>query len=58
MRRAIFLDTETTGLDPSKAQVVEIAFKVVDVGSGACLGSFQSVVALSKEEWDRADPVA
>ena len=58
MRRAIILDTETTGLDPSKAQVVEIAFKVVDIGSGACLESFQSVVALSKEEWDRADPVA
>ncbi len=58
MRRAIILDTETTGLDSSKAQVVEIAFKVIDVGSGACLESFQSVVALSKEEWDRADPVA
>ena len=58
MRRAIVLDTETTGLDPSKAQVVDIAFKVVDIGSGACLGSFQSVVALSKEEWALADPIA
>ena len=58
MRRAIILDTETTGLDTSKAKVVEIAFKVVDISSGDCLESFQSVVALSKEEWDRADPVA
>lgn len=58
MRRVIILDTETTGLDTSKAQVVEIAFKVVDVGSGACLESFQSVVTLSKEEWARADPAA
>jgi len=35
MRRVIILDTETTGLDPSKARVIEIAFKVIDVGSGA-----------------------
>lgn len=58
MRRVIILDTETTGLDPSKARVIEIAFKVIDVGSGACLESFQSVVAISKEEWDMAEPAA
>ncbi len=58
MRRVIILDTETTGLDPSKAQVIEIAFKIIDVASGACLGAFQSVVAISKEEWAMAEPAA
>ena len=47
MRRAIILDTETTGLVVSKAQIVEIAFKVINTNSGKCLASFQSVVALS-----------
>ena len=55
MRRAIILDTETTGLDASKAQIVEIAFKVVNTDSGECLNSFQGVVALSKKEWRDAD---
>ena len=55
MRRAIILDTETTGLDASKAQIVEIAFKVVNTNSGECLASFQSVVALSEKEWKDAD---
>ena len=58
MRRAIFLDIETTGLDASKAQALEIAFKVVNTESGKCLGSFQSVVSLSKKEWRDADPIA
>ena len=58
MRRAIILDTETTGLDASKAQIVEIAFKVVNTNSGECLASFQSVVALSEKEWNEADPGA
>jgi len=58
MRRAIILDTETTGLDASKAYALEIALKVVNTETGKCLGSFQSVVALSKKEWGGADPAA
>ena len=58
MRRAIILDTETTGLDASKAYALEIALKVVNTETGKCLGSFQSVVTLSKKEWEDADSMA
>ena len=58
MRRAIVLDTETTGLDSSKAKLLEIALKVVNTETGECLGSFQSVVTLSEKEWRDADPGA
>ena len=32
--QAIFLDTETTGLDPFRHKLLEIAFKVVDIPPG------------------------
>lgn len=50
----IFLDTETTGLDPTKTHVVEIALRVADAVTGEILGSFESVVLLSEEQWSHA----
>ena len=58
MKRAVILDSETTGLDASRHQILEIALKVVETGTGEWLGAFQSVVSLSKKEWGDADPKA
>ena len=58
MKIAIVLDTETTGLDPAKTHVVEIALKIVDTVRGTLLAEYENVVALSAEEWSKAEPKA
>jgi len=54
----IFLDTETSGLDPQKHVILEIAFKLVDMVRGKIIGSYQSIADVSPEEWQRASPEA
>lgn len=56
--KAIFLDIETTGLDPYLQHPIDIALKVVDLASGCCVGEYQSLVTLSKEKWVKHDPVS
>ena len=58
MRRAIILDTETTGLDSVKSCVIEIALKVINTETGEHIDSFQSISKMSKKEWGNADPKA
>ncbi len=41
--QAIFLDIETTGLDPFFHRILEIAFKIVDVPSGYEKLTYQSI---------------
>ncbi len=54
----IFLDLETTGLDPTKHRVIEVAFQVFDLATGECRARFQDFVRQSKEVWDLSDPVS
>lgn len=56
--QAIFLDTETTGLDPFFHRLLEIAFKVVDVHSGYEKLTYQTIVKQPLEVWERRDPVS
>lgn len=51
VRMGIFLDTETSGLDPRKQHLIEIAFKVIEMSSGELLHTYDSVIALSEQEW-------
>ncbi len=53
---AIFLDTETNGLNAHKHRVIEIALQIVDVFTGELKDEFHSVVSISKEDWDKSDP--
>lgn len=53
--QAIFLDTETTGLDPLTHRLLEIAFKVVDIPSGCEKLTYQAIVKQSWEVWERRD---
>jgi|GEM_PF-280296 len=53
--QAIFLDTETTGLDPFSHRLLEIAFKIVDVSSGQEKLTYQSVVKQPLEVWKQRD---
>ena len=52
----IFLDTETTGLDPEKHRTLEIAFKAIEMISGKTLISYESIVSQPAEIWAKADP--
>lgn len=51
----IFLDTETNGLNAKKHRVLEIAYKVIDLYSGAFEESFHAVLSLSPETWELSD---
>jgi len=53
---AVFLDQETTGLDPKQHHLIEIAFKIVDLQSGKVIASFQKVIKLTPEQWEKRDP--
>ncbi|MEN9344445.1 MAG: hypothetical protein RLZZ453_1232 [Chlamydiota bacterium] len=52
----IFLDTETNGLDLFEHKVIEIAFDLVDLNSGALIDTFHATVACSSDEWKKSDP--
>lgn len=52
----IFLDSETNGLNPLKHKILEIAFKIVDLGSGEVREEFQSLIAQPRTEWEKSDP--
>lgn len=51
----IFLDTETNGLNPQKHKLLEIAYKIVDVGQGILLETFESLVFQKEEIWNGSD---
>jgi len=52
----IFLDTETTGLDPDKHRTLEIAYKVLDSRSDLAVISYEATVSQPAEVWAEADP--
>lgn len=51
----VFLDTETNGLNPQKHKIIEIAFQIVDLLTGVCKDSFESIVAISSEDWQKSN---
>ncbi len=53
---AVFLDIETTGLDPYRHSPIDIAMKIVDTSTGELKGTYQSVLKLDEEHWERRDP--
>jgi oligoribonuclease len=52
----IFLDTETTGLNPEKHRIIEIAYKVINSLSKRVVISYESIVSQPLEVWAAADP--
>ena len=54
--QAIFLDLETSGLDPFRHRILEIAFKIIDLSSGKEEGSYYAVVKQPFVVWEEADP--
>lgn len=52
----IFLDTETTGLDPAIHKILEIAFKVLDTKKDQLICSYSSLLCHHDDVWDKRDP--
>ncbi|MCC5831861.1 MAG: 3'-5' exonuclease [Chlamydiales bacterium] len=52
----IFLDTETTGLDPDKHRTLEIAYRVIDSLTDRSIVSYETLVSQPLEVWAEADP--
>ncbi len=53
--QAIFLDTETTGLDQKKHRLLDIAFKIVDLPSGYEKLTYQAIIRQPLEVWEERD---
>lgn len=56
MMLTVFLDQETTGLDPIKHRLLEIAFKIFDVNTGELKAKYESIVNQPYEVWESRDP--
>ena len=52
----IFLDTEANGLNAYKHKVIEVAYKILDVNSGALKDQFEAVIFQPYEVWQESDP--
>lgn len=48
MKTILLLDTETTGLDPKKDQVIEVAVARYDLDHGTVIDSFASLICCSR----------
>lgn len=55
---AIFLDIETTGLDPTWHHPIDLAFKVIDMTTGEEKASFQSLIKQPHTAWSQRDPAS
>lgn len=53
---ALFLDIETTGLDPRVHCPVEIAFKGVDLNSQKSIFTYNDAIAIDEDKWKLACP--
>ncbi len=51
----IFLDLETSGLDPRKHRVLEIAIEVVDLASDSVKASYETMVFQDENVWGERD---
>lgn len=52
----IFLDSETNGLNFQRHQVIEIAYKLVNMLNGETIAEYDSLITQPIEEWEKSDP--
>jgi len=51
----IFLDTEANGLNSQIHKILELAYKIVDLKTGALKDEYQTVIAQPIEAWEKSD---
>ncbi len=52
----VFLDTETSGLNPDTHRILEIAFRIIDSQSGKHVVNYDAIIDQPSEVWAAADP--
>jgi oligoribonuclease len=52
----VFIDTETSGLDPFLHVPIEIGVVVVDLMTGQEMASYETLLCATDEEWQASDP--
>lgn len=53
--RAIFLDIETTGLDPFRHSPIDIAFRIADLSSDKQELSYRALIYITEKQWAERD---
>ena len=53
---AIFLDIETTGLDPFQHRPIDLAFQVFDLNKEVVVAKYQQIIFYPENIWDAHDP--
>lgn len=51
----VFLDTETSGLNPEKHRAIEIAYRVADTSTGQFVLRYETLITQTAEVWAEAD---
>lgn len=52
----VFLDLETNGLNAFKHRILEIAFQIIDLETGAVKDSYESIIKQPEAIWKQSDP--
>lgn len=52
----LFVDIETTGLDPMLHAPIDIAILAVDLNDCKLLDTYQSLICQSRQAWEKSDP--
>ncbi len=55
---AIFLDIETTGLNPFQHRPIDLAYLIYDIRKERRLAKYQQIIWQPKEVWEQGDPVS
>ena len=55
---AIFLDSETNGLNYRKHKIIDIAFKILNLKSGKLIFDYQSIIFQPLKIWEKSDPTS
>lgn len=56
--RGIFLDQETTGLDPRLHRTIDIAIVLMDLTTGEEIASYETIVFQDSLMWEKKDPTS
>jgi DNA polymerase-3 subunit epsilon/oligoribonuclease len=51
----IFLDTEANGLNSQVHKLLELAYKIVDLQSGASIDEYEAIIAQPIDAWEKSD---
>lgn len=55
---AVFLDLETTGLDPTQHRIIDLAYEIIDLTNRCKLAKYTTVIHQPYTIWQKNDPAS